>query len=189
MGAAATPARATACTAVGVPSKPRSGCGLQGYAVELEEATRVALAQAAPRRPGDPDPGGTATAPQAPRGAASKNQRLLDAYTDGVLTLTEYKARREAVQQEVETAQTRLRDLDRPEPTAPSARTVGAFADLWPALSVEARRDVASALLRAVQIRRDKTVLLVPRWGSSTMVTFSGRGQVPSLQPSPPQTP
>ncbi len=62
---------------------------------------------------------------------------------------------------------------------------MGKFAELWPTLSVEARRDVASALLRSVHVNRDKTVVLVPRWSASTTVTYSRRGQVPALQSHP----
>ncbi len=52
-------------------------------------------------------------------------------------------------------------------------------------MTVEERRSVATAMLEQVRINRDKTVALVPRWGSVTTMTFTERGQVPSLQPAP----
>ncbi len=164
------------------------GLWLQGYAVELEQATRIALAQSASRRPRDPHQAERRRLNKVLNGAQAKSERLLDAFTDGALTLPEYKARRAAVKGDVEQARARLNELDQTKPEAPTAATISRFADLWPTLSVEARRDVASALLRSVHVNRDKTVVLVPRWGASTTVTYTRRGQVPSLQPAPQST-
>ncbi len=86
--------------------------------------------------------------------------------------LPEYKRRREALQQEVEQARTRLAELDEPEMQAPTTATVTRFADAWPTLSVDARRDAAEALLTAVRVHPpNKTVELVPRWGKPVTIT------------------
>lgn len=55
------------------------------------------------------------------------------------------------------------------------------FADLCSTLSVEVRRDVACALLTGVLVRRDKTVVILSRWGEPVTITFTKRGSVPHL--------
>jgi hypothetical protein len=45
------------------------------------------------------------------------------------------------------------------------APVVGTFADTWPTLSVEVRRDVAGALLTSVRVRQDDTGEILTRWG------------------------
>ncbi len=116
-------------------------------------------------------------------GADAKLGRLLDAYTDGApgLDLPEYKRRRDAVQEEVEQARTRLAELDEPQTQAPTSAAVKSFADAWPALSVDARRDVTRTLLSAVRINQDKTVELIPRWSEPVTITFTQRGRAPQV--------
>jgi hypothetical protein len=79
--------------------------------------------------------------------AQSRIDRLLDAYTDGAVDLADYKRRRAEVQSQVEDAQRRLAELDAAPAQEPAAPVVRSFADTWPTLSVEVRRDVADALL------------------------------------------
>jgi hypothetical protein len=52
-------------------------------------------------------------------------------------------------------------------------------------LSVDARRDVTSALLTTVRVHADKTVELVPRWGQPLTISFVKRGIVPVLPTTP----
>ncbi len=114
-------------------------------------------------------------------GADAKVRWLLDAYTDCApgLDLPKYKRRREAVQQEVDQARARLAELDEPEAQLPTPAAITAFADAWPTLSVDARRDVAGALLSAIRVHADKTVELVPRWGTPSTVRFTKRDSIP----------
>ncbi len=107
----------------------------------------------------------------------------MDAYTDGApgFNLPEYKRRREAVQQEADQARSRLAELDEPEAQVPIPATITAFADAWPTLSVDARRDVADALLTTIRIHANKTVELVPRWGAPLVIAFVKRNAVPVL--------
>ena len=63
----------------------------------------------------------------------------------------------------------------------PAAPVVRGFADMWPTLSAEVRRDVAGALLTSVLVRQDKTVEIRPRWGEPALITFNKRGSVPHL--------
>jgi hypothetical protein len=93
--------------------------------------------------------------------------------------LPEYKRRREAVQQEADQARSRLAELD--EPQVPTPATITAFEDAWPTLSVDARRDVAGALLATIRIHADKTVELIPRWGAPLVIAFVKRNAVPVL--------
>ncbi len=155
---------------------------LQGYAQELEEAMRAALADA-PRPRQDPHQAERRRLGKVIAAADAKLSRLLDAYADGAsgVDLAEYKRRREAVQLEVEQARRRLTELDEPQTQVPAPAVVQSFADAWPALSVDARRDVVRALLSAVRICQDKSVELVPRWGEPATVTFTRRGQAPHL--------
>ncbi len=59
---------------------------------------------------------------------------------------------------------------DRPHPI------VRGFADMWPTLSVEVRRDAAGALLTSVRGRQDKTVEILPRWGEPVVITCTSAG-------------
>ncbi len=140
----------------------------------------------APARPKDPHHAERHRLGKVLDRADAKIERLLDAYADGALELAEYKARREAVQGDVEQARRRLGELDQSTPAAPPRTAVITWAELWSTMSVEERRSAATALLEQVRIQRDKTVVLVPRWaGTPTTVAFKHRGQVPSLQPAP----
>ncbi len=154
---------------------------LQTYATELEKATNAALQQAPKRQPRDPGETERRRLTKVLDTAQGKIDRLLDAYTDGAVELPEYKRRRTEIQTEVDHARNRLAELDQAparEPAAPAMRT---FADTWPTLSVEARRDVAGALLTKVHVEKDKTVTLVPRWGQPVPITFTKRGRVPHM--------
>ncbi len=82
------------------------------------------------------------------------------------MDLADYKRRRAEVQSQVEDAQCRLAELDAAPAEEPAAPVVRSFADMWPTLSVEVRRDVAGALLTSVRVRQDKTVEILPRWVS-----------------------
>ena len=84
---------------------------------------------------------------------------------DGVVDLAEYKRRRDLLQQDIEQAHEQLHELDAPAVPEPTPAVVGGFAELWPMLSVDARRDVAAALLIAVRVNPDKPVDITPRWG------------------------
>jgi site-specific DNA recombinase len=154
---------------------------LQRCAIELEEATKVGLAQA-PKRPAwDPLARERRRLGKLLDNAQGKIDRLLDAYTDGALELAEYKRRRAEVTEDVEAAQRRLAGLDAAPARVPAAPVVREFADLWPTLSVEARRDVAGALLAGVRVHQDKTVEILPRWWEPMKVTFTKRNTVPQL--------
>jgi hypothetical protein len=91
------------------------------------------------------------------------------------------------VQQEVDQARARLAELDEPEAQLPSPATITVSSDAWPTLSVEARRDVPSALLTAVRVQADKTVELIPRWGAPLTMRFIKRNSMP-VQPGGPGT-
>ncbi len=153
---------------------------LQGYAHELEEAISTALADT-PKPRQDPHLAERRRLGRVIAAADGKLSRLLDAYTDGApgLDLPEYKRRREAVQEEVDQARVRLAELDEPDAQLPTPAAITAFADAWPTLSVDARRDVAGALLSAIRVHADKTVELVPRWGTPSTVRFTKRGSIP----------
>ena len=88
---------------------------LQAYASELEEGSRGALADA-PKPRQDPHHAERRRLGKVIEGADGKLNRLRDAYTDGALglDLPEYKRRRDAVQEEVEQARTRLAEMDEP---------------------------------------------------------------------------
>jgi hypothetical protein len=111
----------------------------------------------------------------------AKLDRLLDAYTDGALDLATYKHRRADIEHDVEGARRRLAELDAAPAQEPAAPVVRGFADIWPTLGVEVRRDVAGALLTSVLVRQDKTVEILPRWGEPVVITFTKRGSVPHL--------
>ncbi len=81
----------------------------------------------------------------------------------------------------MEDAQRRLAELDAAPAQEPAAPVVRGFADMWPTLSVEVRRDVAGALLTGVRVCQDKTVEIQPRWGDAVRITFTKRGSVPHL--------
>lgn len=72
-----------------------------------------------------------------------------------------------------------LRRLAAPALNAPTAKTVLSFVETWPTLSVDARRDVAAALLTAVRVNPDKTVEIAPRWGETVHVPFTRRNTIP----------
>lgn len=116
--------------------------------------------------------------------AEAKTARLLDAYTDGALDLLTWKQRRETVEQEAEHARARLTELDAEPQQAPSAATITTFADTWPTLSGDARRDVAAALLSSLRVNPDKTVELLPRRGAPVTITFTNRGRLPAPTPA-----
>ncbi len=145
----------------------------------MEEATRAALADA-PKPRQDPHQAERRRLGKVIEGADAKLGRLLDAYTDGApgLDLSEYKRRREAVQQEVDQATARLAELDEPQP-APERIT--AFVEAWPTLSVDARRDVTATLLSAIRVHPDKTVEVLPRWGAPRTISFTRRSSIPVL--------
>ncbi len=63
----------------------------------------------------------------------------------------------------------------------PATPVVRSFADTWPTLSIEVRRDVAGALLTSVRVWQDRTVEILPRWGEPVTITFTKRGRVPLL--------
>jgi site-specific DNA recombinase len=113
--------------------------------------------------------------------ADGKVGRLLDAYTDGALDLSEYKRRRDDVQEAAQQAEARLAQLDAPAPTAPSLEQLAELASTWSGLSHEARRDAAPALLESVRVHADKTVEIRPRWEEPVLVTFTKRNTVPVL--------
>ncbi len=163
------------------------GLWLQGQVRERKEGSSLIFPEAQAKRQ-DPHNAERQRLNKLLDRADTKIERLLDAYTEGALELAQYKARREVVQRDVEQARRRLNELDQPEPQAPSAADVSSFADLWSTTSVEDRRSVVTAMLEQVRVNRDKTVVLVPRWSPSTTVTYSGRTQVPALQPAPPST-
>ncbi len=125
---------------------------LQRYATQLEEATKVALQQAPKRQPRNPHEAERRRLTKLLNSAQGKIDRLLDAYTDGAVELPEYKRRRTEIQTEVDHARNRLVELDQAPAREPAAPAVRTFADMWPTLSVEARRDVAGALLTKVQV-------------------------------------
>jgi hypothetical protein len=162
------------------PVEAAVALGIQGYATELEEATRAALTDA-PKPRQDPHQAERRRLAKVIAAADGKLSRLLDAYTSGApgLDLPEYKRRREAVQQEADQARSRLAQLDEPEAQVPTPATITASADAWPTLSVDARRDVAGALLSAIRVHADKTVELVPRWGTPSTVRFTKRDSIP----------
>ncbi len=58
---------------------------------------------------------------------------------------------------------------------------VRSFADAWPTLSLDVRRDVAGALLTSVRVCQDKTVEILPRWGEPVTISFTERGSVPHI--------
>ncbi len=152
------------------------------YAQQLEEATRAALAHQ-PARPGDPYKAEKRRLKKSLDGTDAKLSRLLDLYTDGVrgLDRAEYNRRREIIEQDAATARARLAVLDDAPAHAPAAATVAKFAEMWPTLGVEARRDVTAALLTTIRVHADKTVDLVPRWGEPVTITFTKRGRVPHI--------
>ncbi len=112
-------------------------------------------------------------------GAQGKIDRLLDAYTDGAVDLSDYKRRRAEVQTQVEDAQCRLAELDAAPAQEPAAPVVRSFADTWPTRSIELRRDVAGALVTSVRVCQDKTVEILPRWGEPVTITLTKRGSLP----------
>lgn len=151
---------------------------LQTYAQELEAATLLALASAP--MPVDPHVAERHKLTAILKLGNKKLERLLDAHIDGVLDLTTYKHRLAGLRADLTGAQQRLQSLE-VEPSAPAVPTVLGFAATWPSLSVEARRDVASALLLEVCVHPNKTVELVPRWGQPVTMCFTNRGQLPTL--------
>ncbi len=58
-----------------------------------------------------------------------------------------------------------------------------AFADAWPTLSVDARRDVTATLLTAIRVHADKTVELIPRSGIPLTISFTKRNSISMLPP------
>lgn len=82
---------------------------------------------------------------------------------------------------EAEQTPARLTELDAENEQRSSAATITRFADTWPALSVDARRDVAGALLTSVRVNPDKTVELFVRWSAPVTVKFEKRGRLPVL--------
>lgn len=62
----------------------------------------------------------------------------------------------------------------------PSAESVSGFAETWPTLDPETRRDVARALVSRVLVNKDKTVTIVPRWSEPVVVTFRKRKPYPT---------
>jgi site-specific DNA recombinase len=151
---------------------------LQTYATELETATNNAL-KGMPGQRRDPFKTEKTKHQKTIEAVDSKIARLMDAYTDGALDLAEYKRRRDQVQKEVEEAQRRLQQLEAPESSAPHADTIRSFAETWPTLDPEARRDVAKALLTGVRVMPDKSVEITPRWSRPVVVTFTHRGTRP----------
>ncbi len=154
---------------------------LQRYAVQLEEATQLALAQAPRRQARDPLESDRRRLAKLLDTAQGKIDRLLDAYTDGALELAEYKRRRAEVQDDLERAQIRLAELDAAPAREPAAPVVRGFADMWPTLSVDVGRDVAGALLMSVRVHQNKTVEILPRWGEPVTITFTKRGRVANI--------
>ncbi len=145
---------------------------LQRYATQLEEATKAALAHAPKRQVRDPLESERRRLAKLLDNAQGKIDRLLDAYTDGAVDLSEYKRRRAEIEGDVERAQGRLAELDAAPAQELGAPVVRSFADMWPTLSVEVRRDVAVAVITSVRVRQDKTVEIQPRWGEPVTITF-----------------
>ena len=111
----------------------------------------------------------------------------MDAYTDGAINLATYKTRRSKEEQQVTQARDLLARLSTPEPAHLTVGGAINFARTWPALSVDARRDVLGRLLREVRIHADKRVELFPLSGKPVMVTFLKRNTLPVLpEPSAP---
>jgi DNA invertase Pin-like site-specific DNA recombinase len=156
------------------------GLWLGTYANELEQATADAL-RAMPAQRRDPFKADKNRHQKTIAGAEGKLARLLDAYSDGVLDLAEYKRRRETVSAEVDVATRRLAQLDLPAAAAPSPETLRSFSETWPTLDPEARRDVAKALLKGVRVMPDKTVEIIPRWDAPRLVTFTHGNTRPQL--------
>lgn len=152
---------------------------LNQYAEELERATREAL-KVMPPRNRDPAEAERRRLAKTVNGAETKLGRLLDAYTEEVLDLTEYKRRRDALQSEVAGARRRLAELDAAPTEAPTASAVASFAESWPTLAPETRRDIARALVIRVRVMPDKTVEISPRWSPAVLVTFTRRGTTPT---------
>lgn len=69
------------------------------------------------------------------------------AYTDGAWDLGKYKSRRADIEHNVEGARRRLTGLDAEPVQEPAAPVVRGFADMWPTVSVDVRRDVGALLL------------------------------------------
>ena len=113
--------------------------------------------------------------------AQGRKDRLLDVYVNQGLDWDAYLRRLAEIQDDAERAQRRLAELDAAPAQEPAAPVVRSFADTWPTLSVEVRRDVAGALLTGVLVRQDKTVEIQPRWGEPLTITFTKRGRVPVL--------
>ena len=160
------------------------GLRLQGQVRERKEASSLKFPEAQAKRQ-DPHHAERQRLNKLLDRADAKIERLLDAYTDGAVALVEYKARREVVRRDVEQARRRLSELAQPTLDAPPPIAVIKWAELWSTMSVEERRSGASAMLEQVRVQRDKTVVLVPRWGVTTTVTFTSRAQVPALPPAP----
>ncbi len=148
----------------------------------LKKPTKIALEQASKRQLRNPQEAESRRLTKPLDSAQAKIDRLTDAYTDRALDLADYKRRRADIQSEVDRAQRRLAELDAAPAQEPAALVVRGFADMWPTLSVEVRRDVAGALLTSVRIRQDKTVEILPRWGEPVTVTFTKRGRLPHIQ-------
>jgi len=152
---------------------------LQQYAVELERATQAALHEQ-PRQPKiDTSLATRRRLDRLIQHTEVKLARLLDVHLDGGVDLAEYRRRRDALRHEIDQAQARLYELDAPQVAEPSPEIVGGFAEVWPTLSVEARRDVAAALLVVVHVNPDKTVAITPKWGQQVLIRFSQRNAVP----------
>jgi site-specific DNA recombinase len=156
------------------------GLWLNQYAQELERLTREAL-KVMPVQHHDPTEAERRRLVKTISGSDAKLSRLLDAYTDGVLDLAEYKNRRDTLQVEATAAQGRLAELDGAATEAPTPKVVASFAELWPTLDPEARRDVAKALVTSVRVMPDKSVEITPRWSLPVAVTFTHRGRTPQI--------
>jgi hypothetical protein len=63
--------------------------------------------------------------------------------------------------------------------------TVMSWRDLWPTLSVQARRDVTTALVRNVLVDADKTAEILPRFGPRVTVCFSRSNTIPVIDTAP----
>ena len=156
------------------------GLWLQQYANALMRATHQALGER-PRLAPDPGAHERRRLAKLVERSTAKLDRLLDAHVDGAVDLAEYRRRRDVLRQDVDQAQARLRDLNAPQPAEPKPVVVAGFADLWPILSVEARRDVAAALLKSVRTHPDKTVELLPHWEAPVHLAFSTRNSIPHV--------
>ncbi|MDP9431351.1 MAG: hypothetical protein M3P91_01130 [Actinomycetota bacterium] len=105
--------------------------------------------------------------------APGQVDRLTGAYTDRALNLADYKRRSADIESNAERALRRLAELDAAPAEEPAAPVVRSFADTWPTLNIDVRRDVAGALLTSVRLCQDKTVEIRPRCSDPVTIALT----------------